>query len=188
MERASMMKRMLTFKRIVVLAMVIAVGWLVIPSVGGAGPEKSRGLAGLLLNKLDEIISLQKDILKGQIVIRGDLAQCAPPDLVPIPLSGNPGPSGMCRLNDSQELIVRVLNQGGSAAGASTLRVTFDNGTVVDTPTPGLSFGASIDILVGPFPAGCSISDCGFQISVDDTNAVIESNELNNNAAGLCIG
>lgn len=182
------MKGIITFKRLLVMVVIIAMGWMVIPSIGGAGPEKSRGLPGFLLGKLNEIIELQKQILDGQIVIRDEIANCALPDLVPVPLADNPGTSGMCRLDDENVLVVRVTNKGGSGAGASTVRVTFDDGTVVDAPTPALSFGATTDVVIGPFPAGCSISDCGFQIDVDVNNDVTESDELNNNAAGLCIG
>jgi hypothetical protein len=122
----------------------------------------------------------------------GDAVQtaCALPDLFPEPKPGTLPPSGLCRLDADNNLMVRVKNQGGTATGASTLRVTFytDGPAVVDIPTPPLDGGASVDLTI-PFPGnGCFAWDCTFHIAVDVDDDVVESDEVNNNAEGLCIG
>ena len=39
-----------------------------------------------------------------------------------------------------------------------------------------------------PFPSGCFNPDCDFEIIVDSTDAIDESNELNNSQTGSCLG
>jgi hypothetical protein len=119
---------------------------------------------------------------------------CAPPDLVPLPVEGS-APPDYCRspADGSNNLIVRVKNEGFSDAGPSTLRVTFattSGPTPVEVPVPALNWGASLDLSV-PIPANCPDPDphsqaCRFQIAVDVAGVVAESNEPNNNVAGAC--
>lgn len=132
---------------------------------------------------------------------------CTTPDLLPIPNSQG----DFCQLDTQGNLLVRVYNQGGGNAGASTTSLFFHvpDGSVFDPPPPYFSCGASggclgvhlpTDPLVGfggqnftvPIPLGCYGTGidgkCEFKIAVDDNNMVLESNEANNNAGGGCFG
>jgi len=153
---------------------------------------------GTLLNQQQKVIA----DLSGIVADLGNLqnkmddlhAACAPPDLVPVPVEGS-APPDYCRspADGSNNLIVRVKNQGFSDAGPSTLRVTFtttSGPTPVDVPVPALNWGTSVDLSV-PIPANCPDPDphsqaCRFQIAVDVLGVVAESNEPNNNVAGVC--
>jgi hypothetical protein len=115
------------------------------------------------------------------------LASLQTPDLVPLPQPAVTGPEGYCQLSaDLTKLQVVVFNQGKDS-GASTTRVEFANNPPVDIPTPALAAGTST-ILEIPIPAGCADAslNCHFTIGVDSANVVSESNETNNNAAGVC--
>ena len=154
---------------------------------------------------------LQADFLKGFVVIESDieldivavytaaatdgqvttldLERVSPrrlevglPDLVPVPNEQG----SFCKRRDGI-LIVTVRNQGSAPAGASVTRVDFGSHGSVDKPTPPLLPGASVD-LDFTIPVGCFDPDCEFRIIVDATNAVLESNETNNIASGVCIG
>jgi hypothetical protein len=153
---------------------------------------------GTLLNQQQKVIT----DLSGIIADLGNLQNkmddlhtaCAPPDLLPIPVEGS-APPDYCRspADGSNNLIVRVKNAGFSDAGPSTLRVTFattSGPTPVEVPVPALNWGTFLDVSV-PIPAECPDPDphsqaCRFQIAVDVAGAVAESNELNNNVAGVC--
>src|SRR5215813_6757512 len=50
-------------------------------------------------------------------------------------------------------------------------------------PTPPIPAGTSVDVLF-PLPPNCL--SCKFKITVDSSNQVDESNELNNTATGTC--
>ena len=54
-------------------------------------------------------------------------------------------------------------------------------------PTPSLALGQSVDLSF-PIPPGCFNPDCGFRITVDANGDVVEANEANNTASGICIG
>ncbi len=104
------------------------------------------------------------------------------PDLIPVP-----DPQlGFCKRKDLK-LFVTVRNQGNAGAGASTTRVDFSTGTTASQPTGPLAAGASTDVAFD-IPPGCFSPDCGFRITVDSGNAVVESNEANNTASGTCLG
>jgi CARDB len=105
------------------------------------------------------------------------------PDLIPVPDENG----SFCRLDEKGNLIVTVRNQGTAGAGPSVTRVDFGSLGSFTAPTPPLSPGAAVDVTV-PVPGGCFSPDCGFQIVVDANNDVIESDEGNNIAHGICIG
>lgn len=109
------------------------------------------------------------------------------PDLVPVP---DPRPGiGFCRLDDEGRLLVTVRNQGTGNVPASTTRVHFPSpGRTYDLPTPAMPAGASITLPPIPMPRGCYNPDCDFTITVDAKNEIIEANEANNSARGMCLG
>jgi hypothetical protein len=103
-------------------------------------------------------------------------------DLVPVPNAAG----DFCIRNENQ-LSVTVRNQGTAAAGASTTEVNFGTFGKSTMPTPALAPGASTT-LVFTIPAGCFDPNCEFQITVDVSGQVPESNEANNVAKGVCLG
>jgi CARDB len=104
------------------------------------------------------------------------------PDLVPVP----DAQGSFCKREDGT-LIVTVRNQGSTGAGPSTTRVDFGAHGASDLPTPALAAGAAVDLRF-PIPPGCFDPDCEFRIVVDVTNVVVESDEGNNFASGVCLG
>jgi subtilase family serine protease len=104
------------------------------------------------------------------------------PDLVPVP----DAQGSFCKREDGT-LIVTVRNQGSAGAGPSTTRVDFGAHGTIDLPTPALAAGAAVDLRF-PIPPGCFDPDCEFRIIVDVTNVVVESDEGNNFASGVCLG
>jgi hypothetical protein len=83
-----------------------------------------------LTTKINNLASQQSALISGQNALANqvnglDLA-CTTSDLVPLP-SSTPtrGPGDFCRRDDQGRLLVRVHNQGGIDAGASTTRVAF---------------------------------------------------------------
>jgi hypothetical protein len=54
-------------------------------------------------------------------------------------------------------------------------------------PTPPLAPNAATDLLVD-IPHGCFDPDCAFRITVDINGEVLESNNSNNTADGVCLG
>jgi hypothetical protein len=104
------------------------------------------------------------------------------PDLVPVP-----DEHGLfCRREDN-DLIVTVRNQGTASAGPSKTEVDFYKYGKAVCPTPALAGGASTN-LAFPIPRGCHDPDCEFRITVDVGGDVVESDEGNNTADGLCLG
>jgi len=109
------------------------------------------------------------------------------PDLVP----DNPaGMAGYCNVDDSNNLIVYVKNQGEADAPASSVKVQFNLSSGVQE-----FFGTVEVIPVGEtksvsftIPFGCFNPDCDFTITVDSGENVLESQELNNSVNGSCIG
>jgi Concanavalin A-like lectin/glucanases superfamily/CARDB len=104
------------------------------------------------------------------------------PDLIPVP-----DPKlGFCRRKDLK-LTVTVKNQGNAGAGPSTTMVDFGAAGTAAQPTPALAAGASVD-LTFDIPASCFHGDCHFKITVDSSGQVVESDETNNTASGVCLG
>jgi subtilase family serine protease len=110
------------------------------------------------------------------------------PDLVP---ANPPGMSGYCNVDDSNNLIIYVKNQGDADAPASLVKVQFYlasglqefSSAIVAIPageTKSVSFA---------IPSGCFNPDCNFIITVDSGEGISESSELNNTVDnGTCIG
>ena len=105
-------------------------------------------------------------------------------DLTPVPAS----PTGdFCALTSDRELIVEVKNVGTGIAAPSTTLVKFATGSSTATATPALAPGASHQFKV-PLPEFCHQPDCHFEITADDGNVVVESDETNNVKNGFCLG
>ncbi len=120
------------------------------------------------------------------------LVGCYPPvpspDLVP---ANPPGMSGYCNVDDSNNLIIYVKNQGDADAPASLVKVQFYlasglqefSSAIVAIPageTKSVSFA---------IPSGCFNPDCNFIITVDSGEGINESSELNNTVDnGTCFG
>jgi hypothetical protein len=119
------------------------------------------------------------------------LVGCIPPNLLPDLVPDNPpGMFGYCNVDDLNNLIVYVKNQGDADAPASLVKVQFYLSSGVQ------EFSASVvPIAVGEtksvsfaIPSGCFNPDCNFIITVDSGEDITESSELNNSVNGICIG
>ena len=110
-----------------------------------------------------------------------------PADLVALPLPASTLPFGLCNRNDQGQLLIDVFNQGGAGAEASTTRVIFENVGATDIATSALDPRSRTQLAVA-IPDACfdANNECRFTVGVDATNAVAESSETNNNAAGAC--
>jgi hypothetical protein len=148
-------------------------------------PNQLHGVQKVLV---DAIADLEFAVLDA---IGGLELQCTTPDLLPLPAPGETAPYGFCQFNeDNTRLRVRIHNQGGVATVATTTRVSFFGGTVVDEATPALpAFGGAVDLFYD-IPANCypnaGDSECSFVIAADVANASAEGNEANNVATGIC--
>jgi hypothetical protein len=115
------------------------------------------------------------------------LAQPSLPDLVPV----NPRPPdalGFCRLDQQGRLLLAVRNQGTAPAGASLTTVTFAGVAPVTVTMLPIPAGSSTDLSPVSIPGACFVgSQCRFQIVVNSSRQVEESNYENNTADGLCI-
>jgi subtilase family serine protease len=92
--------------------------------------------------------------------------------------------------NPRQILEVVIRNVGTALAGASITKVEFTSGSgpgVFELKTPALWPGHSYKHEVN-IPSGCFDPDCGFWITVDPGNYVLESNEANNRFHQNCLG
>jgi hypothetical protein len=110
------------------------------------------------------------------------------PDLVPLPAPATIPPEGFCQRNDQGQLLLNVYNQGGVEAVASKTRVIFGTASPADFDTPSVAAGTGTQLII-TIPEACfdtTTQQCRFTVGVDATAAVAESNETNNNAAGLC--
>jgi hypothetical protein len=108
------------------------------------------------------------------------------PDLVPVKPLGTPGPGGFCKLDSQGRLLVSVRNQGSADAAASTTKVEFFPGGPRLLPTPPLVPGRLADLPPIDMPKACFNPNCRFQLTVDANNELMESNEGNNRAEGMC--
>jgi len=119
------------------------------------------------------------------------LAGCWPPtllaDLVP---ANPPGMAGYCNVNDSNNLIVYVKNQGEADALSSVVKVQFglSSGMQEFSSTIGAILAGETKSVSFAIPSGCFNPDCNFSITVDSGLDINESNELNNTVNGNCIG
>jgi subtilase family serine protease len=107
-------------------------------------------------------------------------------DLVPV----NPEEwAGFCDIDDSGNLVVHIKNQGLAPAESSHVKVDFGQYGESVKAVPALGIGDTASVTVQfPSAANCFDPDCGFEIIVDANDEIDESNELNNNQVGICIG
>ena len=121
--------------------------------------------------------------LAGMIIIPGCTPLVPKPDLI---ADNNPSDwASFCDFDD-ENLIVYIINQGTADAGPSTVEVDFGQHGKVSQPVPNLTVGATTTILI-PMSHVCYDPDCEFVITVDSSNDIDESNELNNIQTGSCL-
>jgi len=120
------------------------------------------------------------------------LVGCTPttplPDLIPANPSGT---YGYCNVDDLNNLIVYVKNQGEADAIASSVKVQFSlsSGVQESSVSVGPLLAGETKSVSFAIPVGCFNSDCNFVITVDSGEDITESSELNNTVAnGICIG
>ena len=119
------------------------------------------------------------------------LVGCIPPILLPDLVPANPaGMFGYCNVDDLNNLIVYVKNQGEADAPASLVKVQFyllsglqEFSSAVEAIPIGETKSVSFAI-----PSGCFNPDCNFIITVDSGEGINESSELNNTVNGTCFG
>lgn len=164
---------------------------------GGVIPicTQSRTLGdGHLLGITSIILSMQLEIAKKVDDLASQVGGLLAADLVPLPTPASTPPEGFCRRNDQGQLLVNVYNQGGADAVASTTRIIFAPGgpgkfaALLSIDTPAIAASTGTDLPPIDIPNSCwdANNNCKFTIGVDLNNVVLESNETNNNAAGLC--
>jgi len=126
-------------------------------------------------------------ISKVAALLHDSVKVSAAPDLVPLPTPASTSPEGFCRRNVQGQLLVKIVNQGGSDAAASKTRVRFGTAAPTDVDTPALTGRTSTELVIS-IPNACFDvnNNCAFTVGADATEVAAESNETNNNAAGLC--
>ena len=121
--------------------------------------------------------------LAGIIITPGCTPLVPKPDLIAV---NNPSDwASFCDF-DNEILRVHIKNQGTADAGPSTVEVDFGQHGKVSKPVPSLIVGATTTILI-PMSHVCYDPDCEFVITVDSSNDIDESNELNNSQSGSCL-
>jgi hypothetical protein len=109
------------------------------------------------------------------------------PDLVPLPRTADGKPESFCqRATQGRALAVAAQNTGDAPAPNSITVVEFLPGGTFALKTPALDPGSIAELPPIDFPAGCFVPDCDFTITVDAKDRVVESDERNNTAAGVC--
>jgi len=99
-----------------------------------------------------------------------------------------------CDPDGQGNLLVHVENVGVGTSPNVHVQVVFflsGGGTKIERPVLGtgaLAPGQTSLPIPVPIPPGCYSPDCGFRITVDVLNDVIESDETNNSVDGTCIG
>ena len=107
------------------------------------------------------------------------------PDLVP----HEEGMYQFCIVNDSNELLVSVRNNGNMATTIPVpVIVDFGGFPSVTRTLPPMLVGEVQTLSPVAFPAGCFNPDCGLEIIVDPLDVLDEKNETNNTVIGNCIG
>jgi len=98
---------------------------------------------------------------------------------------------GYCNVDDSNNLIVYVKNQGEADAPASLVKVQFylSSGLQEFSAPVGSLLAGETKSVSFVIPLGCFNPDCNFIITVDSGEDITESSELNNTVVnGICIG
>jgi len=116
---------------------------------------------------------------------------CTPNPLLPDLIPANPtGMFGYCNVDDSNNLVVYVKNQGDADASASLVKVQFGlaSGSQEFSAPVGPILAGETKPVSFTIPSGCFSPDCVFTITVDSGEGISESNELNNSVNGICIG
>ena len=120
------------------------------------------------------------------------LVGCTPPTPLPDLIPANPpGMYGYCNVDDLNNLIVYVKNQGEADAIASSVKVQFylTSGVQESSVSVGPLLAGETKSVSFAIPLGCFNPDCNFIITVDSGEDITESSELNNTVAnGICIG
>lgn len=135
---------------------------------------------------------LRAFILGGLISVLSGCVLNLKPDLVVVRQTElGEDPIAYCKL-DNNRLIVTAKNEGRGDAPATVTRVVFTSiptGNVIrNLNTPALASGTLYAHKPLIFPEGCFQPDCHFDITVDSTSVVDESNEGNNSGKGYCLG
>jgi hypothetical protein len=152
-----------------------------------AQPLVLRGELGRLTTKLAQLRAKLGELQTQVGALQTGTATSARPDLVPRPRPASTGPEGFCRLSaDLTHLQVEVVNQGTATADTSSTRVEFANNAPVDVKVAVPAGGSAVVEFAIPATCPDAQNNCHFAIGVDATNAVSESDETNNNAAGVC--
>ena len=121
--------------------------------------------------------------LASMMIIPGCTPEIPKPDLIAV---NNPSDwASFCDF-DNENLIVYIKNQGTADAGPSTVEVDFGIHGKVSQPVPSLTVGTTTTILI-PMSHVCYDPDCEFVITVDSSNDIDESNELNNIQISSCL-
>lgn len=105
-----------------------------------------------------------------------------PSDLVPFESAHQ-----FCNIDPLGRLLISVANNGADDAPASTTRIKFERGEIVEVVTPPIPVNFTVTLDPVEIPPFCG-TDCEFTITVDSKSEVTETNEINNVASGQCIG
>jgi hypothetical protein len=110
------------------------------------------------------------------------------PDLVPGGQYSDP--YYFCAMDNQNQLVILVKNQGNSDAPASAARIEFLGSNFVNLTIPPVPQNTTVPLQPISIPKACYQSfnnyDCNFNIVLDTNNQVTESNENNNIGKGKC--
>ena len=158
-------------------------GWKACTRPGGTGGGQQPGAQRVCVaaKTADLLPNLDLDSLRSQPKVP------VQPDLVALPAPASMPPEGFCRRNDQGQLLIKIYNQGGTDVAATKTRVKFGSADPTDFDTPGIPAGKGTELVIN-IPNACFDvnNKCAFTIGADATETTAESNETNNNAAGLC--
>jgi hypothetical protein len=109
-------------------------------------------------------------------------------DFIVVPEGSFGGADALCDMTGVPQLRMVIQNQGQGNVGATTTRVTFSPGGVVEIATPPVPAGQRTTLTPVRIPASCFNPDCDFRVVVDARGNVDEATgEQNNQTDGLCV-